>query len=225
MDKKVLKIAVLLTTLVMGVFSVNAQGSTFQNLQFEGVAGLNMSDMGGLGSKAGLHIGAKAEMPLPSLADGAYANAGVLLSFKGNSYLGLKTTANYLEIPMHVGYKHAINENLSIFGEAGPYIAFGLFGKMDVMEVDILSSTDVIQINTFDSEFGLNRFDIGVGLKAGVEIKKKYTVSIGYDWGFIDAYKNSPFSKMEEEEEEGEYIDLTPKMTNTNLSISLGYKF
>ena len=223
MNKKVFKIAVLLTALVVGVFSANAQGSTFQDLQFEGVAGLNISNMGGLGSKAGLHIGAKAEMLLPSLADGAYANAGVLLSLKGNSYYGLKTAANYLEIPIHAGYKHVINENLSVFGEAGPYFALGLFGKMDV-EVDTEGSwsspIDAIQINTFDSDFGLNRFDIGVGLKAGVEIKKKYTVSIGYDWGFIDAYKNSGFSKMDDD-----YADLTPKMTNTNLSISLGYKF
>jgi len=218
-------VAMLVFTLsVMCVCGVNAQNLTFQNLQFEGVAGLNMSDMGGLGSKAGFHIGAKAEIPLPSLADGSYANAGIMLSFKGNSYLGLKTAANYLEIPIHVGYKRAINENLSIFGEAGPYIAFGLFGKMDIeYDMDLTgygSTSSKMQINTFDNDLGINRFDIGAGLKAGVVIKQKYTVSIGYDWGFIDAYKNSSLSKMDED-----YIDLTPKMTNTNLSISLGYKF
>ena len=61
---------------------------------------------------------------------------------------------------------------------------------------------------------------MGAGLRVGVEFKKKYSLSIGYDWGFIDSYIDD-----EEEMDDDYVIDLTPSMKNTNLTISLGYKF
>ena len=68
----------------------------------------------------------------------------------------------------------------------------------------------------------LNRIDVGVGLRAGVEIMKKYTVSIGYDWGLLDSYKHSDEDYSDYDDSE---IDITPGMKHTNLTISLGYKF
>ena len=53
---------------------------------------------------------------------------------------------------------------------------------------------------------GFKRFDLGFGLKAGIEISKKYQFSIGYDFGFIEA-----------EELMG--------CKNRNLMISLGLMF
>ena len=210
--------------LLMAVFMANAQNFDAKDIQFEGVAGLNLSDMGGLGSKVGFHFGVKAETALSSLAEGVYANAGALISFKGNEFFGLTTAANYLEIPVHMGYKHAINDKFAVYGEAGPYLAFGLFGKSDFdleIEYGDINSSSIIKVSTFGNDgFKLKRFDIGFGFRAGVEIQKKYTVSIGYDLGFIDTYKGSNLSMMDDG-----YIDLTPKMNNTNFSISAGYKF
>ena len=53
---------------------------------------------------------------------------------------------------------------------------------------------------------GLKRFDLGLGLKAGVEFSKKYQVAISYDFGLVEVIK-----------EVG--------MKNRNLMISLGYMF
>lgn len=33
-----------------------------------------------------------------------------------------------------MGYKYAVNENFAVFGNAGPYVAIGLFGKVKQME-------------------------------------------------------------------------------------------
>lgn len=203
--------------------------SAQNNIQWEGIAGLNVSNLGGLGSKPGFHIGAKAEMGIPSIANGVYANAGALLSFKGckQDYGELgnsKTNANFLDIPIHLGYRYAINDKISVFGEVGPYFAIGLFGKTKVVEAYIEGPESVEQtetkVNTFDE---IKRFDVGAGLKFGIEFNQKYSFAIGYDWGFINLYDRKSFEDPDSDEDYT--IDITPSMKNKNLSISIGYKF
>ncbi len=97
----------------------------------------------------------------------------------------------------------------SLFANAGPYIAIGSvrqsknyrrrqFGRWRFqgfrIRERVLAMTDS------------NVFDLGLGLKAGIEISKKYQFSIGYDFGFIEA-----------EELMG--------CKNRNLMISLGLMF
>ena len=176
-------------------------------------------------------------MTIPSDANGVYANAGAIITLKGSKQdygdLGKSTTnAYYLEIPIHIGYKHYVNENLSIYGEVGPYIAFGIGGKLEETETEIdgdydydsgytlTNSQSKSKLDTF-GDGGLKRFDIGAGLRVGVELKNKYTFSLGYDWGFVDIYKDSGLESGIEED----VIDLTPSAKNSNLTISLGYKF
>ena len=232
--KKVLLIACMA---LFSVCSVSAQSETFKDLQWEAVVGMNNSDIGSLGNKIGFHLGAKAEVALPSVANGVYANAGAFISLKGckQDYgdLGKSTTnAYYLEIPIHIGYKHYVNENLSIYGEVGPYIAYGIGGKLETSDTYIEGDYDYdsgynttisqskSKIDTF-GDGGLKRFDIGAGLRVGVELKNKYTFSLGYDWGFVDIYKDSDLDLDNDEYT----IDLTPSAKNANLTISLGYKF
>ena len=42
----------------------------------------------------------------------------------------IKFNPYYLEVPVRVGYKYAVNDDFSLFGSVGPYMAVGLFGKM-----------------------------------------------------------------------------------------------
>ena len=129
-----------------------------------------------------------------------------------------KTNMNYLEIPIHIGYQYAINDDFSVFGEFGPYFAIGLFGKTDGEEMDYNDNWEIVSnsvsYNTFD-EF--KRFDFGLGLRFGVEFKQRYTLSIGYDFGLVNGWK--------EPEADDEEIDLTGKVKNRNLTIGIGYKF
>lgn len=215
---------------IAACFAIGASAQS--NIQWEGVAGFNLSNYGGLGSKPGAHFGAKAEFGLPSIADGVYLNAGALFSLEGYKmdFMGIasaKANAAFLDIPIHMGYRYNINNDFSIFGEVGPYFSFGMFGKTKTEELDSDGFGDwsmtEYSYNTFGKD-GLKRFDVGAGLRFGVELKQKYNLAIGYDWGFIDLYNQMEIDESGEYED-GTSLDLTPKMKTKNLTISIGYKF
>lgn len=208
--KKVLLFFVLVA---MSVVSVNAQ----DNLKWGVMAGMNVSKytITGFDSRIGFHAGVKAELGLSQEASGAYMDFAALLTLKGakvdgGSLASIKFNPYYLEVPVHVGYKYAVNDDFALFGSVGPYIAVGLFGKVkakvdgsiaDLEELD----TDSASEDIFGND-GLKRFDFGLGLKAGVEFSKKYQLAISYDFGLVEVAK-----------------DLG--MKNRNLMISLGYMF
>lgn len=127
--KKILVLFVLSIACIMGT---HAQ----EGLKWGAMAGMNSSKFStdGLDSKVGFHVGIKAEKELPQIAQGVYLDMAALLSLKGAQINGndasLKFNPYYLEIPIHMGYKYAINDNFAIFGNFGPYFAVGLFGKM-----------------------------------------------------------------------------------------------
>lgn len=127
--KKVLLFFVLVA---MSVVSVNAQ----DNLKWGVMAGMNVSKytITGFDSRIGFHAGVKAELGLSQEASGAYMDFAALLTLKGakidgGSIASIKFNPYYLEVPVHVGYKYAVNDDFALFGNVGPYIAVGLFGK------------------------------------------------------------------------------------------------
>ena len=207
------KILVLFALTAIAMVSVNAQ----DNLKWGVMAGMNVSKytFTGFDNRVGFHAGVKAELGLSQEASGAYMDFAALLTLKGakidgGSIATVKFNPYYLEIPVHVGYKYAVNENFALFGSVGPYLAVGLFGKAklkvdgDIADIAELGGNSMSE-DIFGDD-GLKRFDFGLGLKAGVEFSKKYQVAISYDFGLIEVIK-----------EVG--------MKNRNLMISLGYMF
>ncbi|WP_418697225.1 porin family protein [Bacteroides sp.] len=199
------KLLVMFALLAVSFAGINAQ----ENVKWGATLGLNSSNFStdGFDSKIGFHAGVKAEVGLPQIAEGVYLDMGALLSLKGAKVDGgsfdIKYTPYYLEVPVHMGYKYAVNDNFAIFGNAGPYIAVGLFGKAKADGVEVDNTSD----NVFDEDGGgMNRFDFGLGLKFGVEFCRKYQVSFGYDWGLID---------------NADHVSNK----NRNLMISLSYMF
>ena len=87
-----------------------------------------------------------------------------------------------------MGYKYAVNDKFAIFGNFGPYIGIGLFGKAKASG-ELMEGEDT-SVNVFGDD-AMKRFDFGLGLKAGVELNQKYQLSIGYDWGLIDNIEDS----------------------------------
>lgn len=208
--KKVLLFFVLVA---MSVVSVNAQ----DNLKWGVMAGMNVSKytITGFDNRIGFHAGVKAELGLSQEASGAYMDFAALLTLKGakidgGSIASIKFNPYYLEVPVHVGYKYAVNDDFALFGSVGPYIAVGLFGKAkakvdgNIADLGELGTNSASE-NIFGDD-GLKRFDFGLGLKAGVEFSKKYQVAISYDFGLVEVAK-----------------DLG--MKNRNLMLSLGYMF
>lgn len=52
----------------------------------------------------------------------------------------------------------------------------------------------------------MKRFDLGLGLKTGVEFNQRHQVAISYDWGLLETIDNSDWK-------------------NRNLMISFSYMF
>ena len=207
------KVLLFFALVAISVVSINAQ----DNLKWGVMAGMNVSKytITGFDNRIGFHAGVKAELGLSQEASGAYMDFAALLTLKGakidgGSIASIKFNPYYLEVPVHVGYKYAVNDDFALFGSVGPYIAVGLFGKAkakvdgNIADLEELGTNSASE-NIFGDD-GLKRFDFGLGLKAGVEFSKKYQVAISYDFGLVEVAK-----------------DLG--MKNRNLMLSLGYMF
>ena len=198
----------LFISLACVLISMNAIAQS--RVSWEAQAGLNVSKFtsGATNPILGFHAGIREEVSFSRLYNGLYANGGLFLSSKGanSDVKGIKVTICYLDVPIHLGYKHAITDAFAIFGEFGPYLAYGLSGRLiEKYEGERYSEN---LFNVEDKEEGIKRFDCGLGLRTGFEFSKKYTCSIGYDFGianFSDDY---------------EYV-----INNCNLAITIGYKF
>lgn len=181
-------------------------------ISLEGVAGLNISkQLAGSsmsGYRPGFHVGVRANYYItnPNTADGLYANGALLLSLKGGKTVFDSKSYNltspcYLELPVHIGYLYPITGNVDLFGELGPYFAFGLFGTSKTVLGTVASSTD----GYFDSS--TKRFDLGVGARIGARFLSQYSFSLGYDYGLARLYNDDTQSR------------------NYNLYLSFGYDF
>lgn len=173
----------LFIALFATVWEMKAQsiGAPFR---WETTLGLNVSDLGGLGSRTGFHIGARFEIPIFAMNEKTYINAGTILSLKGCSQnhriLGsIKTNPYYLDIPIHFGYRHSITRKVSVFAEAGPYFSIGLFGKHKIEQISATadggSDPNIVKEDYIENVFGSNglkRFDFGLGFRIGAELQK-----------------------------------------------------
>ena len=195
-----MKKIIFTSTILFFVFSsINAQ-----NIRFGVVGGYNNTttshefEM----EKSGFNLGLKSELGLSALAKGCYMDMGLLLTEKGDNNttevdvgktveFSSKDKENryYLELPVHFGYKFCIGKDFKLFGDAGPYIAYGLFGKE---KITVSGKTEYwtpkIEPGEVDNVFkdNLKRFDWGLGFKIGTEFKSHFQLQAGYDWGLKD---------------------------------------
>lgn len=203
---------ILLTLLLALPFCMVAKAQDFR----VGITGgYNLSSPSGYKSQSGFHAGVKGELGLPQVTKGLYMDFGLMLSSHGwkspgyyyngnyNPSTGEKTdkpssgytsgnkcTLYYLSIPLHTGYKFSIGRNISMFVNAGPYFNIGLFGKA---KETITANNGTISQETTSNVFSdkmRNRFDWGLGFRAGTEIARHVQLSVGYDWGMKNIYKN-----------------------------------
>jgi hypothetical protein len=85
------------------------------------------------------------------------------------------------------------------------------------LDVDGCMSDGGLYKTNLSDEF--KRFDFGLGLRIGAEIKQKYSLSLGYDFGLLNCWNSNYWG------DEDEDIDLVNTVKNRNFYISLGYKF
>jgi len=178
MKKKVSTCILAMAALVICVGSANAQDKF---ATFGVKAGGNLSNMGGDIKKTDYvfkyQVGVTADL---AFTENWYLLTGLDLQTKGTkskpkNQAETKFNPMYLQIPVHAGYKLEVGPNMKLVFEAGPYVAYGISGKM---------KSAGTKVNIFgDDKF--KRFDFGAGAGVGVEISK-FVVKAGYDYGIID---------------------------------------
>ena len=141
---------------------------------------------------AGFHAGASIDI---ALNDNFSFQPGLLFTTKGVGF-DLSDSSNttndaswsfyHLNVPLNIKYNHEINDDLSIFGLAGPYIGFGLTGTV-IQDVGgpggLIESTETnIKFND-DDDF--NRLDFGLGFGAGVGYQA-FSLGLYYDLGLAN---------------------------------------
>jgi len=204
--------AILFSVIIL--FSLNATAQDIP-LRFGVKAGANLStftgDLDDLDAKFGFNIGVTVDY---SITENIYLSSGLEFTNKGakaeydfrpvdGDKYDVTMTANYLQLPIHIGYKLPISEGVIINFHGGPYLAYGIGGKT---KFEYGNKTE--KENTFGDD-GFKRFDFGLGLGAGVEFGN-INVGLGYDFGLVN---------IADDDDD----DISVK--NGNAYLTVGYKF
>ena len=109
-------------------------------------------------------------------------------------YMHTKLTWNavYLELPILAGYDLNVTNNFKVRFMAGPYLAYGVGGKLTAKTNGQLMQSSGVpiefsekeKINTFSSET-LKRFDMGLLGAVGAEYDK-FQLTVGYEYGLLN---------------------------------------
>ena len=206
----------------------------------QGLFGMNISNFrqpnslvdGLTDPKAGFNLGVRGEYMLPSCY-GVFVNLGVNYTMKGakmdvaaslpDDYsCTVKFRPCYIEIPLHVGYRFNVLDNLGIFADFGPYFAIGVNGK-EKFEFDVDAVEDYSKKFFRNSKMILGeiqRYDFGLGFRVGAEYANHHSLNFSFDWGLTDMYRDS--YRREFFEKNGFELG---KLKNFNAGITYGYRF
>ena len=219
-----------------------------EGFTFMGLFGMNISKLQNhdYNAKFGATMGARVDYVLP-YAHGTYVTAGVDWTMKGGklsqsfNVLGsqvdgtAKYNLHYFEIPIRVGFRYNVLENLGFYGEIGPYFAVGVGGKHKLsIDIDGEAANAVEDAGTYKAfknadfdptnptKLPFQRWDAGIGFRIGAEYNQHYNLMFGCDWGLADIYRESLRDQFYEAT--GRTASL-PKVKNFNFSITVGYRF
>lgn len=206
----------------------------------QGLFGMNISNFrqpnslvdGLTDPKAGFNLGVRGEYMLPSCY-GVFVNLGVNYTMKGakmdvaaslpDDYsCTVKYRPCYIEIPLHVGYRFNVLDNLGVFADFGPYFAIGVNGKEKTeFEGDAVEDYSKKFFRNSKMILGeIQRYDFGLGFRVGAEYANHHSLNFSFDWGLTDMYRDS--YRREFFKENGYELG---KLKNFNAGITYGYRF
>ena len=166
-------------------------------------AGLNVSSIGGgnynnIKAIAGFHAGITIDY---AFTNEIYLLAGLEYTIKGPivelSPDDQHINANYIQLPLTVGYKLQMTDELALIIDAGPYLSYGVNGQ--------ITEGDHKQ-DTFSS-IALKRFDCGMVVGAAVDFRQ-FRFGMHCDFGLINIMQKG-----------------NDKAQNWNLGLSTGIRF
>ena len=207
---------------VQGLFGMNISNFRHPDAAFDGLTD----------PKAGFNLGVRGEYMLPSCY-GVFVNLGVNYTMKGAKMdvaaslpedysCTVKFRPCYIEIPLHVGYRFNVLDNLGVFADFGPYFAIGVNGKKKT-EFDGDAVEDYSKKFFRNSKMILGeiqRYDFGLGFRVGAEYANHHSLNFSFDWGLTDMYRDS--YRREFFKQNGYELG---KLKNFNAGITYGYRF
>lgn len=207
---------------VQGLFGMNISNFRHPDAAFDGLTD----------PKAGFNLGVRGEYMLPSCY-GVFVNLGVNYTMKGakmdvaaslpDDYsCTVKYRPCYIEIPLHVGYRFNVLDNLGVFADFGPYFAIGVNGKEKFeFDGDAVEDYSTKFFRNSKMDLGeIQRYDFGLGFRVGAEYANHHSLNFSFDWGLTDMYRDS--YRREFFKENGYELG---KLKNFNAGITYGYRF
>lgn len=222
---RTLKMSTIMKAKALIAAALLAMGATTATAQSAGqfrlgvTAGMNVTNITdqNTDSRIGFNVGLRGEY---NFTNNWYGTLGLLFSQKGTrteeegGAMGVKAKGTfiqnpgYIELPLHFGGRYSFGNGVSIFGETGPYFAFGVCGKNKFNVDTNVGINKDYDTKFFDSNEGdAQVFDFGWGLRAGVEVSK-FQISLGYDHGITKVW---------------DVDDLDAR--NSNFTVNVAYMF
>ena len=177
--KKVITLAVVLFAAMISV-------NSFAQVRWSATAGfiqgtMNTKTNGGTFSDPdnGFYAGVLCETPLQGV-ENLNLEAGAIYFWLMDKVDGVKQNYHAINVPVKAKYGFALSDEFSFFALAGPTFALGLSAT---------AKENGTTINLFDEDF--KRFDIKVGIGAGVCYNDLIEFRMGYDWGLLNQSQKS----------------------------------
>lgn len=146
------------------------------------------------GNLSGFYIRSTSEIPL--FTNNIYSNSSTLISIKSDK--NLESNALYIDIPLFLKYKCSLSKKKSVFISGCPILSYVIGGTYPTDEssayYNIISLYDNTDVLFKDLYYLLNRFDLAIGINAGIELSKHYQFSTRYDFSIIDISHNSYYT-------------------------------
>lgn len=125
-------------------------------------------------------------MPGLNLNPGLYYEFLTNSNGVGGSWVSVsgKTTEHYVNVPLHLSYGINFAPTFKVFAYGGPTANVGIASNTVTTVSTVVGGGSNNHDNYKDSNYG--RFDIMLGVGAGIEVMKKFRLTVGYDWGMLD---------------------------------------
>lgn len=188
--------------------------ATAQNVNYRVEAGANFANqdvkLKGITIDAkkmliGYRAGAAAEI---NFAENFYVAPGLTFKMNGTKLSSSKLGScelfiHYASLPINVGFRTNITDELGLSLEAGPYLAYAMAGreKYDDQSFDLFAKDD--------RDTPINRFDWGLGASAALHYNNLF-FRLGTEFGMMNIHKDGNKDKS---------------MKNFDFFTTIGYRF
>lgn len=140
----------------------------------------------------------------------------------------------YLQMPLTIGYRLPVSNDVNLTFNAGGYMAYRLTARMPYDRKGILThpdgTTEAFDLKTTykgNRATGLERLDYGLLGGIGIEYQK-FSFNINYELGLRNLEKTGQYITNgygEGYDYQPPVTHKVPKWKNRNISFSVGYKF